>query len=180
MKKGLILVVSLIMLMSVLFVGCGAQTLKFGAGVYVTAPTVADATEDKDGSGKIDVTVAAVTVDAEGKIVSCALDTSSNTVNFTADGKAVAKDEFKTKYEQGNDYNMVAYGGATKEWFEHRAYPRARTRRLNGADFPHKKVTRVQKSVSLNLSSKKRHSTSPRPTKFITVLRLAATPSLPK
>lgn len=118
MKKGLILVVSLIMLMSVLFVGCGAQTLKFGAGVYVTAPTVADATEDKDGSGKIDVTVAAVTVDADGKIVACALDTMSNTVKFTADGKAVAAAEFKTKYEQGADYNMVAYGGAKKEWFE--------------------------------------------------------------
>ncbi|MBP3381701.1 MAG: hypothetical protein J6L00_03550 [Clostridia bacterium] len=106
------------MLMSVLFVGCGAQTLKFGAGVYVTAPTVADATEDKDGSGKIDVTVAAVTVDADGKIVACALDTMSNTVKFTADGKAVAAAEFKTKYEQGADYNMVAYGGAKKEWFE--------------------------------------------------------------
>lgn len=118
MKKGLILVVSLVMLMSVLFVGCGAQTLKFGAGVYVTAPTVADATEDKDGSGKIDVTVAAVTVDADGKIVACALDTMSNTVKFTADGKAVAAAEFKTKYEQGADYNMVAYGGAKKEWFE--------------------------------------------------------------
>jgi hypothetical protein len=39
-------------------------------------------------------------------------------VKFTADGKAVANDGFKTKYEQGKDYNMVAYGGAAKEWFE--------------------------------------------------------------
>jgi len=130
MKKALVIALCLIMAVSVMFVGCGdttnteettvpnETTLKFGSGLYVTAPSVTDATEDKDGSGKVDVTVAAVTVDAEGKIVSCALDTSSNTVNFTADGKAVAKDEFKTKYEQGNDYNMVAYGGATKEWFE--------------------------------------------------------------
>ena len=44
--------------------------------------------------------------------------TASNTVKFTADGKAVASAEFKTKYELGKDYNMVAYGGATKEWFE--------------------------------------------------------------
>ena len=35
-----------------------------------------------------------------------------------ADGKAVAATEFKTKYELGKDYNMVAYGGAKKEWFE--------------------------------------------------------------
>ncbi len=118
MKKGLILGLCLIMVISVLFVGCGEKTLKFGAGVYVTAPTTADATADKEGSGKIDVTVAAVTVDANGKIVACALDTMSNTVKFTADGKAQAAGEFKTKYEMGADYNMVAYGGAKKEWFE--------------------------------------------------------------
>ena len=50
--------------------------------------------------------------------MACQLDTASNSVEFTADGKAVAKDEFKTKYEMGKDYNMVAYGGAAKEWFE--------------------------------------------------------------
>ena len=119
MKKSFVLVLCVILAMSALLVGCGAEkTLKFGTGVYVSAPTVTSATADKDGSGKVDVTVAAVTVDADGKIVACALDTASNTVNFTADGKAVAKDEFKTKYELGKDYNMVAYGGATKEWFE--------------------------------------------------------------
>ena len=120
MKKSIVLVMCLILAMSAMFVGCGekASSLKFGMGVYSTTPTVTDATADKDGSGKIDVTVAAVTVDADGKIVACALDTASNTVGFTADGKAVAKYEFKTKYEMGADYNMVAYGGAKKEWFE--------------------------------------------------------------
>ncbi len=131
MKKGLVIVLALLMAVSVAFVGCSNSTntetttsateesvLKFGSGVYVSAPTVTDATEDKDGSGKIDITVAAVTVDADGKIVACDLDTASNTVNFTSDGKAVAVNEFKTKYESGADYNMVAYGGAVKEWFE--------------------------------------------------------------
>ena len=121
MKKSFILVMCLILAISALFVGCGAKeptTLKFGMGVYSSTPAVTDATADKDGSGKLDVTVAAVTVDADGKIVACALDAASNTVNFTADGKAVAKAEFKTKYEMGKDYNMVAYGGAKKEWYE--------------------------------------------------------------
>lgn len=121
MKKSFVLVMCLILALSTLFVGCGSKepaTLKFGMGVYSSAPAVTDATADKDGSGKLDVTVAAVTVDANGKIVACALDTASNTVNFTAEGKAVAKTEFKTKYESGKDYNMVAYGGAKKEWFE--------------------------------------------------------------
>lgn len=121
MKKTLVLVLCLILAISSVFAGCGKEktsTLKFGMGVYASAPTVTDATVDKEGSGKLDVTVAAVTVDTDGKIVACALDTASNTVNFTADGKAVAKSEFKTKYEMGKDYNMVAYGGAKKEWFE--------------------------------------------------------------
>ena len=134
MKKALLIALCLIMAVSVVFAGCGNTTgteettsetteasgasLKFGSGIYVAAPTVTDATEDKEGEGKIDITVAAVTVDADGKIVACALDTASNTVKYTADGKAVAVEEFKTKYEQGADYNMVAYGGATKEWFE--------------------------------------------------------------
>ena len=121
MKKTLVLIMCVVLALSAVLVGCGDKapaTLKFGVGVYSSTPAVTDATADKEGSGKIDVTVAAVSVDAEGKIVACALDTASNTVNFTADGKAVAKTEFKTKYELGKDYNMVAYGGAKKEWFE--------------------------------------------------------------
>ena len=120
MRKILALTLCLLMVIPTVLVGCGQAdaTVKFGAGVYVSAPTTADATADKNGSGKVDVTAAAVTVDADGKIVACALDTASNTVSFTADGKAVANSEFQTKYEAGSSYNMVAYGGATKEWFE--------------------------------------------------------------
>lgn len=139
MKKTLALTLALVMAVLTLFVGCGEATpstdpagdtqptdggndtaaaLKFGSAVYVSAPSATDATEDKEGTGKLDVTAAAVTVDADGKIVACDLDTASNTVKFTVDGKAVANDEFKTKYELGNDYNMVAYGGSVKEWFE--------------------------------------------------------------
>ena len=130
MKKSFVWIMSLIMLMTAVFVGCGgtetpqtnesneSATLKFGMGVYSSTPAVTDATLDKEGTGKLDVTVAAVTVDKDGKIVACALDTASNTVQFTAEGKAVANTEFKTKYEAGKDYNMVAYGNATKEWFE--------------------------------------------------------------
>jgi len=120
MKKFLALALCVLMVMSVVLVGCSgsSSTVKFGAGVYVSAPTASDATADKEGSGKLDVTVAAITVDAAGKIVACELDTASNTVKYTADGKCVANSEFKTKYELGANYNMVAYGGATKEWFE--------------------------------------------------------------
>lgn len=123
MKKSLVILLCFVMVISAMLVGCSGEntpaTLKFGAGVYVSAPSATDATEDKDGSGKIDVTVAAVTVDANGKIVACALDTASNTVKFTADGKAVAVDSFKTKYELGADYGMKSPYGSAKEWNEH-------------------------------------------------------------
>jgi len=126
MKKILVLTLCVLMVVPMLIVGCTnpetpgttAATVKFGAGLYVGKPTASDATEDADGSGKIDITIAAVTVDADGKIVACQLDTASSTVKFKADGTAVESGEFKTKYEFGADYNMVTYGGAAKEWFE--------------------------------------------------------------
>ena len=129
MKKILSLILSILMIASL--AACGSEqpaadenkteeaaALKFGSAVYVAAPSATDASADANGTGKLDVTVAAVTVDADGKIVACALDTMSNSVSYTTEGKAVAGSEFKTKYELGKDYNMVAYGGATKEWFE--------------------------------------------------------------
>ena len=121
MKKLICIVLSILMLATaVAFVGCdkAPATLKMGLGVYTATPTTADATEDKDGQGKVAITAAVITVDAEGKVVACQLDTADLTVKFTLDGKAVANDGFKTKYEQGKDYNMVTYGGAAKEWFE--------------------------------------------------------------
>lgn len=121
MKRIFTISLCVLLVVSMFFIGgCGSKsaTLKFGAGVYISAPTTTDATADKEGTGKVDITVAAVTVDKDGKIVACALDTASNTVKFTADGKCVATYDFKTKYEYGKDYNMVAYGGAAKEWFE--------------------------------------------------------------
>ena len=121
MKKLICIVLSILMLATaVAFVGCdkAPATVKMGLGVYTATPTTADASEDKEGQGKVAITAAVITVDAEGKVVACQLDTADLTVKFTADGKAVANDGFKTKYEQGKDYNMVTYGGAAKEWFE--------------------------------------------------------------
>ncbi len=92
-------------------------TVKLGFGIHATA-SATDATEDKDGSGKATITAAIVTVDANGKIVAANFDTAEATVAYTADGKAVAKDDFKTKYEFGDGYNMVTYGGAKLEWYK--------------------------------------------------------------
>lgn len=125
MKRFLSLALCLILACGALVLsGCGEKqnepdtTLKFGAGVYVSTPATTDATADKEGTGKVDITFAAVSVDADGKVVACALDTASNTVKFTADGKALANESFSTKYELGDSYSMVAYGGAKQEWYK--------------------------------------------------------------
>lgn len=121
-KLFTLLMVSVLALTAI--TGCGksetkdeAANLKLGLGVSVSA-SATDATEDKAGQGQATTTVAAVLVDAQGKIVKAFIDCADNKVGYTFDGKAVANDSFKTKYESGKDYNMVAYGGAKLEWFE--------------------------------------------------------------
>lgn len=119
MRKILSMILCAAMILSVLAsVGCSKEeALALGLGVYTT--TVAtDATVDKNGSGKATVTAAAVLLDANGKIVKCFVDCMDNQVAYTAEGKALANDSFKTKYEQGDSYGMKLYGGAVKEWYE--------------------------------------------------------------
>lgn len=133
MKKFLSAVLSVLMLASVMsLAGCGNDSkttssgdgktesgdMKFGMGVYTAFADVINAEEDANGSVEVDHTVAAVLLDKDGKIVKCVIDTAAPTLEFTSDGKAVEATEFKTKYELKDDYGMVAYGGAEKEWYE--------------------------------------------------------------
>jgi len=120
MKKLLCILLNILMIFATLtFVGCkkDAPALKIGLGVYTTV-SATSADGEVDGQGKATVTVATVLVDADGKVVSCQLDVADNTVKYTAEGKPMVYYGLKTKYEQGTDYNMKAYGGAAKEWFE--------------------------------------------------------------
>ena len=120
MKMKKLLCVSLSVLMVVSMIGCKkeAEALKFGMGVVTEVSKASSAEADANGQGKATTNVAVVTVDAAGKIVACQLDTADATVAYTGDGKAVANESFATKYELGDAYNMVAYGGAVKEWYE--------------------------------------------------------------
>lgn len=120
MKKILSLVLAILMLVSIVsLAGCGAkETLKFGMGVEAASTKITAATDEADGVGQANATVAAVLVDKDGKVVKCVIDTADNSVAFTKDGKAKTAQAFKTKYDLGNDYGMKAYGGAKKEWFE--------------------------------------------------------------
>ena len=120
MKKTVSLLMTSLMILSLFtFAGCAKEepTLNLGLGIY-TSVSATDATEDKAGQGQATFTAAAVLVDGEGKIVKAFIDCADNKVGYTAEGTAVANDSFVTKYEAGTDYNMVAYGGAVKEWYE--------------------------------------------------------------
>ena len=119
MKKLIaLLLVSVMVLGLFTFVGCNKEEpLKLGLGVTTTAKA-SDATAEKAGQGQATTTAAAVLVDADGKIVKAFIDCADNKVDYTAEGKAVKVESFKTKYESGKDYGMVAYGGSAKEWYE--------------------------------------------------------------
>lgn len=126
MKKIIAILMVFIMVLSlVALTACSGNgtadvenaALKLGLGVTTTV-TTKDATEDANGQGQATTTAAAVLVDDAGKIVKAFIDCADHKVGYTFDGKAVANESFKTKYEQGASYNMVLYGGAAKEWFE--------------------------------------------------------------
>lgn len=122
MKKILSLLMVLTMVIALFaLTACGDQkveesTLKIGLGVTTTA-SATDATADKNGQGQATTTAAAVLVDENGKVVKAVIDCADNKVAYTAEGKAIANESFKTKYELGDAYNMVAYGGSVKEWY---------------------------------------------------------------
>lgn len=142
MKKNIALILTLTLLMSLL-AGCAGTTVvignctcptgshtptepsvpaegavKTGLSVSVNVSDSVSATADKDGSVKYDVTLAAVTVDDKGVIVSCVIDSIPATVSFDKTGKITTDltAEIKTKNELGKDYGMVAWGGAIAEW----------------------------------------------------------------
>lgn len=95
-----------------------AETVKFGSAYVISSLAATDATEDKNGQGSVDLTAAVITLDKDGKIVACDLDTLQIKAAYTTAGKAVANAEFKTKREQGDAYNMVTYGQAKQEWYK--------------------------------------------------------------
>lgn len=127
MKKILALSLAVLMALTV-FVACDSEKeaakVNFGMGVYAYYGDVTSAEGETNGSGEVIATVAAVLVDADGKIVKCDIDCADLTVGYTSAGAAVVADEFKTKAELGENYGMTTYGtdangdGVVKEWFE--------------------------------------------------------------
>lgn len=141
MKKIVTLILCMALL-TALFAGCGGTSssqapapapsssepapapeqgaaLKTGLGVVTSLGSSKDAGE-KDGLAQTDSVVVAVTVDADGKIVACEIDTAQNKISFSVEGKLVTPMDtvFLSKQELKLDYGMKAASGIEKEWFE--------------------------------------------------------------
>lgn len=96
------------------------SALKTGLAVTTSVSDSASATAEAEGVAKYDITLAAVTVDDNGVIQSCVIDSVPASVNFDATG-TITTDltaAVPTKNEMGADYGMVAWGGAVAEWDE--------------------------------------------------------------
>ena len=91
-----------------------AAAYKLGMGVCTSTDSSAA------GNAQVDATVAAVVLDADGKIVSCVVDVAQNKMAVT-DGE-VPEDAgsmtFKTKKEKLEEYNMKPASAIGKEWYE--------------------------------------------------------------
>ncbi len=98
----------------------GGDTLRMAAQSSIKDSK--DAASDKAGTTQLEVTVTALTMRGN-TITSCAIDSVQAKVNFDASGDITSdlSTAVKTKNELGDDYGMVAWGGAIAEWYEQAA-----------------------------------------------------------
>ena len=78
-----------------------------------------DASAEAEGNAEFDITLAAILVDENDVIVDCAIDSIGHKFTFDTTG-TITSDitaEVLTKNEKGDDYGMVAWGGAIAEWY---------------------------------------------------------------
>ena len=96
--------------------------VKTGVAILSNATGSKDA-GDADGEAAYDVTIVAVTVDDNGVIQSCIIDSIGTSVLFDVSGNIVSDltASIQTKNELGEAYGMKSYGGAKYEWNEQAA-----------------------------------------------------------
>lgn len=103
--------------------GSATGALKTGFAVISSAAKSKDATAAEAGLAQADTTIAAVTVDQNGKIVKCVIDGIQTKINFSNTGKITTDKAVKveTKTELGTKYGMGKVSSIGKEWSEQAA-----------------------------------------------------------
>ena len=88
-------------------------------GIVTSQSDKKDAADDAKGLNEFSLTIVATATDADKKVTASKTDALSFVVEF--DIKGVSETEFgkdiATKRDAGDNYGMVAYGGAKKEWY---------------------------------------------------------------
>ena len=96
------------------------ESVKTGLAVLPSVASSKDATAEEPGLAQSDITLVAVTVDGNGVITGCAIDSIQAKINFDQQG-AITTDlstTFPTKGELGDGYGMKAASAIGKEWYE--------------------------------------------------------------
>jgi len=121
MKKLIITLIVLVFIFGLTGSGLSqnANDVKTGLSVDTSIAKSTDAGE-KDGLAQADSTIVAVTVDENGKIANCAIDSAQTKINFSNSGEIVTPidKEFVGKQELGEEYGMVVASSIGKEWNE--------------------------------------------------------------
>ena len=131
MKRKLVMGVSLLMSVAML-AGCGSKTpagddtaagdgaVKTGLGVITTINHSKDAAADAAGVAEAYTMFAAVTVDAEGKIVEAIVDGIQPKAEFDTAGVITTDlaSTFDSKLVAKDGYGMKSASGIGKEWYE--------------------------------------------------------------
>ena len=76
------------------------------------------ATDDKDVNAEVDLTVVALTLDADGRVTSAIGDMAEPALTIAADGGVTAPDTVRSKLELGDSYGMRNASSLGKEWYE--------------------------------------------------------------
>ena len=116
MKKIIAIMLAACCLLSL--AACGAKEADYKLGMGVELSTASS----KENNAQVDATVAAVVLDASGKIVQCRIDVAQNKMDVTGGAVDPAK-TFETKMELGSRYGMAGIvdnngDGVMKEWNE--------------------------------------------------------------
>ncbi len=120
--KKLIAVILVVLLVSAVCGAASSGKVKTGLAVLTELNKSTDAGA-KAGLAEIDSAVVAVTVDSNGKIVKCVIDSVQSKINFDAAGKLTTpvNTTFPTKNELGAGYGMKKASKIGKEWKEQAA-----------------------------------------------------------